>query len=830
LVRVLQFLPKEHPSRSKYVEMLRTMTKSIVAVQREDGLWSPSLLDREEFDSPETSGSAFFTYAIAWGINNGHLDRATYEPIVRKSWNALVEKVSPEGRLGYVQRVAAAPGGIKPTDTHEYAVGALLLAGSEMIQFAGGGKGGGASSNVTERRIDFGNGPAEKGYTRVPADVRYSAKSGYGWLEAENLVDRDRKAPDNLRADYAFGRAPATFRVDVKPGVYKMTLIFGDMTHGDHVLDAAVDVPGVKLATLTAEAAEFATLTTAFEIKTGQLNLRCDSPEDNWVLNALVLEPAEKPEAPNVKKQQFAEATTAGARPAARDTWPDVKAMPDPIAAHVKRFRDHVATRRADLAATGLTRADYLKLIAGNVDFFKQHQDERGAIIDPYRKAEFQYSTPCYAYAAATLIAHAKRDDLLESAAKAFDWAASQLAKGEGANGHEDFYTPSLARAYPLLKDRVAPERAKKWADDLAGFDPYKVYAYPPGANNWNVVAASGEFLLHKLALRKDLAFVEDSIRAQGRHFDSPWGLYTEGPMAYDHFPRLWAGDLIASGYGGARSAELSEMLRRGALTSLFMQSPTGELPTGGRSAHHQWNEAEQSVTYEIYAAKSLADGDKQMAGVFKRAARLALASMQRWQRPSGEMWIVKNRADPKELHGYEGYSSHSQYNLLPMAMLAIAHDYAAKTEEVPEQITPAEVGGFVIHIGGVFNKVFANAGGMYIELDVAADPAHNPTGLLRVHKKNFNPQLGPSEGLISTKAQTYPADAPRTVAAIGGAWKDVNGAWKRLAEYPGRDISSTSVVNAAAEPNRVSFSVIYQGYFSGPHLVTEHYVVTPQQ
>ncbi len=83
----------------------------------------------------------------------------------------------------------------------------------------------------------------------------------------------------------------------------------------------------------------------------------------------------------------------------------------------------------------------------------------------------------------------------------------------------------------------MAPERAKKWADDLAGFDPYKVYAYPPGANNWNVVAASGEFLLHKLALRKDLAFVEDSIRAQGRHFDSPWGLYTEGPMAYDHFP-----------------------------------------------------------------------------------------------------------------------------------------------------------------------------------------------------------------------------------------------------------------------------------------------------
>jgi hypothetical protein len=118
----------------------------------------------------------------------------------------------------------------------------------------------------------------------------------------------------------------------------------------------------------------------------------------------------------------------------------------------------------------------------------------------------------------------------------------------------------------------------------------------------------------------------------------------------------------------------------------------------------------------------------------------------------------------------------------------------------------------------------------MYIELDVAADPAHNATGLLRVHKRNFNPQLGPSEGLISTKVENYPADAPRTTAAIGGAWKDVNGNWKRLAEYPGSAITSASVVDVHADPSRVSFSVVYQGYFSGPKLIVEHYVITPEQ
>jgi hypothetical protein len=193
-------------------------------------------------------------------------------------------------------------------------------------------------------------------------------------------------------------------------------------------------------------------------------------------------------------------------------------------------------------------------------------------------------------------------------------------------------------------------------------------------------------------------------------------------------------------------------------------------------------------------------------------------------------MWIVKNRADPKEQHGYEGYSSHSQYNLLPMAMLAIAHDHAAATDHVPEVITPAEVGGFVLHLPAPFNKLIANAGGMYVELDVAADPAHNPTGLLRVHKKGFNPQLGPSDGLIATKAETYPAEAPRTVAAVGPAWKDVNGEWKRLAEYPGRDISGAKVVDATSNPSRVTFGVVYDGYFSGPRQVIERYVITPQQ
>ncbi len=679
-------------------------------------------------------------------------------------------------------------------------------------------------SKAVTYRFDFGNGAAAKGFTQVPSATRYDPRTGFGWLDAKNLVDRDRKVPDDLRGDYAFGRAPATFRVDVKPGIYRMTLIFGDTDHDDHVLQASVDVPGVTLPQLVTRRAEFATLTAAFEITSDQFNLRCDSPDDNWVLNALVLELATKTEPPSVTKEQFQVTRGRGGI----DNWGDVKSWPDPIAPFLKTFRDHVARAKHGVNDTHLKRAAYLKLIAGNVDFWKQHQDARGAIIDPYRKVEFQYSTPCFAYAAATLVAHAGREDLLEAAAKAYDFASSQLAKGEGATNHDDFYPPPLAHAYPLLKDRVAPQRSMKWASDIAGFDPYTVYTSTHRGGNWNVVAFSGEFIFHKLGLRKELNYVENSLKQQGKSF-SPWGMYTESPMAYDHFPRLWAADMIAAGYAGARAAELSEVLRRGALTSLFLQSPTGELPTGGRSAQHQWNEAQQCVTYEIYAAKALADGDAQLAGVFKRAARLALSSMQRWVRPSGEMWIVKNRADPKEFHGYESYSAHSQYNLLPMAMLAIAYEHAEKTENVPEQITPAEVGGFVLEIAPVFHKVIANAGGMYIEIDVAGDPAHNPTGLLRIHKAGFNPLLGPSDGLIA-KGEVYPADAPRTTAAVGAAWRDASGAWKRLAEFPGSAITRASVVDLKTSPTRVEFGIVYEGDFDGPQRVVERYVVTPEQ
>jgi len=134
LARILQDLPADHPSRPKYVELFKDMSDKLIALQQPDGLWRPSLLDPAEFPEPETSGTAFFTFGLAWGINNHLLDRAEYLPHVLRGYAGLVAMVDADGKLTHVQRVAGAPGKVSPGDTHEYAVGAFLQASAELLK------------------------------------------------------------------------------------------------------------------------------------------------------------------------------------------------------------------------------------------------------------------------------------------------------------------------------------------------------------------------------------------------------------------------------------------------------------------------------------------------------------------------------------------------------------------------------------------------------------------------------------------------------------------------------------------------------------------------
>ncbi len=134
LARVLQNMPADYPERPRYVALLREMSARIAALQQSDGYWRTSLLDAKAYPLPETSGTAFFVYALAWGVNEGLLDRAPYEPVIRKGWSALVRAVHPDGMLGFVQRIGDQPGSTSSSTTEIYGSGAFLLAASEVYR------------------------------------------------------------------------------------------------------------------------------------------------------------------------------------------------------------------------------------------------------------------------------------------------------------------------------------------------------------------------------------------------------------------------------------------------------------------------------------------------------------------------------------------------------------------------------------------------------------------------------------------------------------------------------------------------------------------------
>jgi len=136
LARLLQDMPADYPERGRYVALFKEMADKVRTLQGQDGYWRASLLDAESRPNPETSGTGFFVYTLAWGINNGLLDRATYEPSVRKGWEAMVRAMHPDGMLGWVQQIGAEPGSATFDSTEVYGVGALLLAGSEVQKLA----------------------------------------------------------------------------------------------------------------------------------------------------------------------------------------------------------------------------------------------------------------------------------------------------------------------------------------------------------------------------------------------------------------------------------------------------------------------------------------------------------------------------------------------------------------------------------------------------------------------------------------------------------------------------------------------------------------------
>ena len=140
-MKVLQELPENAPHRDVYIKDLKAMCEAAAKCQRSDGFWNVSLHDESNFGGKETTGTALFVYGMAWGINNGILDREKYLPVVTKAWNAIVnEAIHPDGYIGYVQGTGKEPKDGQPVaydskpDFDDYGTGCVLLAGTEVYK------------------------------------------------------------------------------------------------------------------------------------------------------------------------------------------------------------------------------------------------------------------------------------------------------------------------------------------------------------------------------------------------------------------------------------------------------------------------------------------------------------------------------------------------------------------------------------------------------------------------------------------------------------------------------------------------------------------------
>ena len=138
LAKVIQDLPDDYKKKGFFENRFKDMADAIVDVQQPEGYWSRSMLDESQAPGYETSGTAFFTYGLLWGLNNGYLTGERYEKAAQKGWDYLRSKaLQPDFSIGYVQPIGekAIPGQVvDKKSTADFGTGAFLLAASEYVR------------------------------------------------------------------------------------------------------------------------------------------------------------------------------------------------------------------------------------------------------------------------------------------------------------------------------------------------------------------------------------------------------------------------------------------------------------------------------------------------------------------------------------------------------------------------------------------------------------------------------------------------------------------------------------------------------------------------
>ncbi|MBR4868225.1 MAG: hypothetical protein IKU10_03630 [Clostridia bacterium] len=316
------------------------------------------------------------------------------------------------------------------------------------------------------------------------------------------------------------------------------------------------------------------------------------------------------------------------------------------------------------------------------------------------------------------------------------------MAHGKGGN---DFGVKEILYTLREVKDCVPDQLYARWIDGMKGLDPLKNYAclakdeiHCPG--NWAVFNMAGEAVRANMGLCDTTEYFNRQIPCQLTRFDQN-GCYRDPhePMLYDAITRNQFSVMLFEGYDGTYAQQIDQLLKQGELFSLMTQSARFEFPFGGRSNQMVFNEFVLATCFEYAARRYKSQGDMNLAGVFKRAARLAALATDRFMTQSPAKH-VKNSFPWNSIFGGEGYGYYDKYMITVGSNAYMAYLFA--DDEIEERVCPAEIGGYTLSSSEYFHKFFAAAGGYSLEFDTQGNQQYESTGLGQIHKSGLPGEL----------------------------------------------------------------------------------------
>ena len=384
-----------------------------------------------------------------------------------------------------------------------------------------------------------------------------------------------------------------------------------------------------------------------------------------------------------------------------------------------------------------------------------------------------------------------------------------------------------------LLAPLVPDSTSSAWRRDLARIVPETIYRRQPTektTNNWNLVAVAGEWMRTKAGLGDSLPWIEASLDRQLELF-TPWGMYRDpnDPMAYDHFARLWALDLLDEGYRGRHAAASGDAGRtrrvdvavhavavgRTAVRRPERAPPVERGAAGGdvRIVGLALRDAQRSgCGRRLQAGRASGRCSRSRAGSVRRAS--SGSSRTAWTRPRA-MGTSPTRSTrsttcwPRPCSPSPGRAPTTAF-----ARRRARPTWAASRSRSSRRST----------------SVIANAGGTYLEFDTGADLHYNPTGLLRVHRRG----VPPGDALRRRQRGRVVPAARRSQR---GRWRWARsgatdaGVWHPLAAHGRDDLDPAEFALVSASARRVEFRLTYRGRLrGGATAIAEHVILTPER